>query len=60
MRTDYALRGADADAGAGDARGAVHRTDDTHALSRVWPARVRDGRLAVALPGRSLTTVVLR
>ncbi|GAA0983962.1 MULTISPECIES: glycoside hydrolase family 30 protein [Streptomyces violaceusniger group] len=56
VRTDYALRGADR----GPARGAVYRTDETHALSRVGTARVRDGRLAVELPGRSLTTVVLR
>ncbi len=56
VRTDYALRGADT----GDARGAVYRTDDTHALSRIGTARVHDGRLAVELPGRSLTTVVLR
>ncbi|MEU1942856.1 hypothetical protein ACFW95_33535 [Streptomyces sp. NPDC059474] len=62
VRADYALRGAEARAGAdaSDARGAVYRTDDTHALSRVGAARVRDGRLAVELPGRSLTTVVLR
>ncbi|WAP55824.1 glycoside hydrolase family 30 beta sandwich domain-containing protein [Streptomyces sp. S465] len=54
-RVDYVLRGA----GGGDARGAVYRTDDTHALSRVGTARVRGGRLAAELPGRSLTTVVL-
>ncbi|MEU4896702.1 glycoside hydrolase [Streptomyces sp. NPDC044780] len=54
-RVDYALRGA----GGGDARGSVYRTDDTHALSRVGTARVRGGRLAAELPGRSLTTVVL-
>ncbi|MFE9063420.1 glycoside hydrolase [Streptomyces violaceusniger] len=57
VRADYALRGAGADAG--DAQGAVYRTDDTHALSRIGAARVRDGRLAVELPARSLTTVVL-
>ncbi|WP_413809752.1 glycoside hydrolase family 30 protein [Streptomyces sp. OE57] len=58
VRTDYALRGGGGRGG--DARGAVYRTDETHALSRVGTARVRDGRLAVELPGRSLTTVVLR
>ncbi|GAA1101122.1 glycoside hydrolase [Streptomyces javensis] len=58
VRTDYALRGGSNDGG--DARGAVYRTDETHAVSRVGTARVRDGRLAVELPGRSLTTVVLR
>ncbi|MEV5770002.1 glycoside hydrolase family 30 beta sandwich domain-containing protein [Streptomyces antimycoticus] len=60
VRADYALRGAGTSAGGGEARGAVYRTDDTHAFSRVGAARVRDGRLAVELPGRSLTTVVLR
>ncbi|AGP58059.1 glycoside hydrolase family 30 protein [Streptomyces rapamycinicus] len=60
VRGDYALRGGGD--GGRDARGAgmVYRTDGTHALSRVGTARVRDGRLAVGLPGRSLTTVVLR
>ncbi|GAA2324032.1 glycoside hydrolase family 30 protein [Streptomyces violaceusniger] len=58
VRADYALRGGAS--GGGHARGAVYRTDETHALSRVGTARVRDGRLAVELPGRSLTTVVLR
>ncbi|MBI0300726.1 hypothetical protein JBE04_41320 [Streptomyces sp. PRKS01-29] len=63
VRADYALRdgaGGGADTRGADTRGAVYRTDETHALSRVGAARVRDGRLAVELPGRSLTTVVLR
>ncbi|MFI0728212.1 glycoside hydrolase [Streptomyces sp. NPDC021225] len=56
VRADYALTGGGA---GGSARGSVYRTDETHSLSRVGSAAVRDGRLGVELPARSLTTVVL-
>jgi O-glycosyl hydrolase len=52
VRADYALTG-------GSARGSVYRTDETHSLSRVGAVDVRGGKLAVELPARSLTTVVL-
>jgi glucosylceramidase len=40
--------------------GSVYLTDGTHSVDRVGSATVRAGRLAVRLPARSLTTVVLR
>lgn len=40
-------------------RGAIYLTDETHALQRTGAAHVHGGRLAVDLPARSLTTVVL-
>jgi glucosylceramidase len=43
----------------GAARGDVYLTDETHSLERTGTARLAAGRLAVTLPPRSLTTVVL-
>ncbi|WP_405730866.1 hypothetical protein OG607_31990 [Streptomyces sp. NBC_01537] len=40
--------------------GSVYLTDGTHSVARVGAATPRGGRLAVQLPARSLTTVVLR
>jgi glucosylceramidase len=39
--------------------GSVYLTDNTHGLERTGDAKVTDGQLAVDLPARSLTTVVL-
>lgn len=52
-------------AGRGDAapsggRATTYLTDEAHSLTEVDSARLRGGRLAVQLPPRSLTTVVLR
>lgn len=44
----------------GGGHGSVHLTDGTHSVAHVGSAAVRGGRLAVQLPARSLTTVVLR
>lgn len=52
VRTDFAVSG-------GRGRGSVYRTDETHSLSRVGRTQVRGGSLAVELPPRALTTVVL-